>query len=1015
MLSPDQHQELLDNVVEEFTERLRQGQRPSIAEFKTRHPVAADEIEELLTSVAMIEELKNQTTTANDSLKNEIKQITKLERIGDYRIIRELGRGGMGVVFEAIHESLGRRVAIKVMPNRTFDDAKYLERFQREAQAAATLHHTNIVSVFGIGQAGEHHYYVMEFVDGQSLADLLKQLNQMSSANTEVGWEAETRDEQSIKPQTDEFGPIASKQILVHLREKFDSSLERFRWTARIGAQLADGLAYAHGLNTLHRDIKPSNLLIDKNETVWLTDFGLVKNTSHQTITKTGDIIGTPQYMAPESFEGTYDERSETYCLGLTLYEMATLKPAFANATTPELIKNITTSTPTPPKKLEPKIPRDLNRIILKSVSKEPSYRYQSAAALRDDLRAFLDDRPIAARQISLVENMWRWSRRNPAQAALSFFSAVMLLTIAVGATLALIKNNQLYQQSEERLTSAKTERRVSAQARELAESAIDVTVQSVDKLFRSIAFKNSDAANEFSLDGFGDLEGVSATLRDTDAEVLQQMLQFYSDFASDKRYRSNVQLKAISALAHRRVANIYHLMGEYETAIEAYENATSIYNEIYLTSLTNTKAVLDLVKTINECGKAIESRGNRNDKQLAVEKYQESAKILRARLAVESEQNAPLVRTELAKSLILQGSPTVQHRVGLPEMFGTPVRRQYPEMFRNRRAGNTYGIKTKYVFIDKENSAIDEALEITNDLSTQYSRRQMERLSDFAKLTISSWTEYLNWNWNEARVFLTMAKFRIYSVLADYNDKEDLQFIKAMALTRLGHYKLASKKPLQARNSLRLATELMKDLVDSDAYNPEYKFLLAQILATGYTRDTRGIKLLEESKKLLIGLVAMYESRLDYSRMLAEVCFRLGMAYRKTNDLEFAHRSFEMCNEMYKVLVPQTPRNREIQFAGFASLLYYLETLVDQGETEQAVAILESNIDALSGTGGPWSGMNSWRKGMLYSMLSIVHRKNGDSKNYKAAVQKSEDIRREIRNRRNFPGRVRRSPTSPN
>ena len=158
MLSPDQQQELLDNVVEDFTMRLRNGERPAIAEYTDKYPSISEDIEELLTSVAMIEELKTQQQPSQTTLKREMKEILKLDRIGDYRIIRELGRGGMGIVFEAVHESLGRRVAIKVMPNRTFDDQKYLERFRREAQAAASLHHTNIVSVFGIGQTGEHHY-----------------------------------------------------------------------------------------------------------------------------------------------------------------------------------------------------------------------------------------------------------------------------------------------------------------------------------------------------------------------------------------------------------------------------------------------------------------------------------------------------------------------------------------------------------------------------------------------------------------------------------------------------------------------------------------------------------------------------------------------------------------------------------------------------------------------------------------------------------------------------------------
>ena len=184
MRETDHNQQLLDEVVDDFTHRLRAGERPAISEYSDKHPEQRHEIEELLTSVAMIEELKKQPESQADSIKKEMHEICQLDRIGDYRIVRELGRGGMGIVFEAVHESLGRRVAIKVMPNRTFDDEKYLERFKREAQAAANLHHTNIVSVFGMGQAGDHRYYVMEFVDGMSLADILTKINLMSAGNT---------------------------------------------------------------------------------------------------------------------------------------------------------------------------------------------------------------------------------------------------------------------------------------------------------------------------------------------------------------------------------------------------------------------------------------------------------------------------------------------------------------------------------------------------------------------------------------------------------------------------------------------------------------------------------------------------------------------------------------------------------------------------------------------------------------------------------------------------------------
>ena len=197
---------------------------------------------------------------------------------------------------------------------------------------------------------------------------------------------------------------------------------------AQVGIQVAEALAYAHREGVIHRDIKPSNLLLDPESRVWITDFGLAK-TEGDALTHTGDIIGTLRYMAPERFRGWSDPRSDVYSLGLTLYEMLLLRPAFESADRLKLIHQVTHDDPVPPRKVDPKIPRDLETIVLKAIDKEPSRRYPSAAELAADLRRFLDDRPIRARRSGLPERAWRWGRRNPVVAGL--VAAVVLLFFA--------------------------------------------------------------------------------------------------------------------------------------------------------------------------------------------------------------------------------------------------------------------------------------------------------------------------------------------------------------------------------------------------------------------------------------------------------------------------------------------------------------------------------------------------------------------------------------------------------
>jgi hypothetical protein len=199
---------------------------------------------------------------------------------------------------------------------------------------------------------------------------------------------------------------------------------------ARLGLQVADALDYAHRQGVLHRDVKPSNLLLDLRGTVWVTDFGLAKADDSENLTHTGDILGTLRYMPPEAFEGKADARADVYALGLSLYELLALRPAFGEKDRHQLIKLVTETEPPRLGKLNPAVPRDLQTVVHKAIEKDPSHRYQTAGELADDLRRFTDDEPIHARTISPAERAWRWCRRNPLVASL--LAAAVLVT-AVG------------------------------------------------------------------------------------------------------------------------------------------------------------------------------------------------------------------------------------------------------------------------------------------------------------------------------------------------------------------------------------------------------------------------------------------------------------------------------------------------------------------------------------------------------------------------------------------------------
>ncbi|MFO0889432.1 MAG: protein kinase [Isosphaeraceae bacterium] len=480
---------LVLELAEEFLDRYRNGQRPPLKEYTDRHPELASEIRDVFPAMALMENI----AIADDSLHGDETGEAKplhappLERLGDYRIIREVGRGGMGVVYEAEQVSLGRHVALKVLPSQYLRDPRTRLRFEREAKAAARVHHTNIVPVFGVGEHAGTPYYVMQFIRGLGLDGVLDELRRLRARPGQApgpGHPAYTPrdataadlarslltgrlealggarlDLDGAQP-TDELDNVpptlagteaplpappaaepAGSSLSLLAQDPPESRSSRpgrpsyWRSVARIGHQVADALAHAHALGVVHRDIKPSNLLLDARGTAWVTDFGLAKADDQEDLTDTGDVLGTLRYMPPEAFGGRADHRGDVYSLGLTLYELLAFRPAFGERDRGRLIRQVTTEEPPRLRSLNPEVPRDLETVVHKAIERDPGHRYSTAAELAADLQRFLDDEPIRARQISAAERLVRWARRHRAVAALLAALAAVLSGGLAGMT----------------------------------------------------------------------------------------------------------------------------------------------------------------------------------------------------------------------------------------------------------------------------------------------------------------------------------------------------------------------------------------------------------------------------------------------------------------------------------------------------------------------------------------------------------------------------------------------------
>ncbi len=324
-------------------------------------------------------------------------------QLGDYRIVRELGRGAMGAVFEAIQESLGRRVALKVLPGTFALDPKRLERFRREARATARIHHPNIVPVYEVGEAGGSHYYAMEYIDGPSLDRVI----------------AEACAAAQEKKKSTKDTSTANPEYIAH--------------TVGQVAALADGVQQAHELGLIHRDVKPSNILVDSGGRYILVDFGLVKEEAAQTLTRSGEMVGTLVYMSPEQVSRRpVDARSDVYSLGATLYELLTLRGPYEGDSEHVVQNAILFKEPFPPRKLNPRLNRDLETIILHAVEKDPDRRYPSAADFAADLRRFLRYEPIRAKPQSPLTRILRRARKHKTKVAAAAALLVLLVVVAL-------------------------------------------------------------------------------------------------------------------------------------------------------------------------------------------------------------------------------------------------------------------------------------------------------------------------------------------------------------------------------------------------------------------------------------------------------------------------------------------------------------------------------------------------------------------------------------------------------
>src|SRR6516162_2917132 len=600
-------------LADEFLARCKRGEKPTIKEYCDRYPEIAEEIRDVFEAVLMVENLKPGSSDVSGSFGESVKMEGKrLEQVGDYRILCEIGRGGMGVVYEAEQQALGRRVALKVLPKTIAGSASMQIRFQREAKAAARMHHTNIVPVFDVGQEGDHLYYAMQLIHGQGLDLVIEDLKRLRAQSTAAPATDRGAGDRSIAASlvagqfekdnlategaddpdaTDAYEGSAPSSAMFPGQSAISTATTNrrgyFRSVAQIGLQTAGALSYAHSRGIIHRDIKPGNLILDTTGNAWVTDFGLAK-TGDSAMTHTGDILGTIRYMAPERFRGQCDVRADVYALGMTLYELVTLKAAYASGDRLKLMELIRDSEAASPRSVDARIPRDLETIVMKAIDKDRMRRYQSADEMAEDLQRFVNDEPIKARRIGSAERLGRWCRRNPAVAGLM---AAVLVLMAAGTAVS------TWQAVVANLARAD----LAAKNDELTDEQAKVQAR-FDMAMKAIALFHTGVSEDMLLK--------NAEFKGLRTKLLKEAASFYADREKLLAGQTDAKSRRALAAAYSQLGELTDRIGDKTEALAVHRKALALRRELAAAEGADVKTRLDVASSLLAVGWLLRTTG---------------------------------------------------------------------------------------------------------------------------------------------------------------------------------------------------------------------------------------------------------------------------------------------------------------------------------------------------------------------------------------------------------------------
>jgi len=616
----------LAQIMDDYLVSLEEATPLDLESLIAEHPALADEIRSITASLDLLHDATSQMRP--DPQQNNPQPLAGKRRLGDFEIGQEIGRGGMGVVYQARQISLERQVALKVLPFAAMWDQKQIARFRNEALAAAQLHHPNIVPVFAVGQERGVHFYAMQFIEGRSLDQVVHELRREGEAG-------------SAQPQA-----LAST-VLGHTTEAVNKSTAGLsaqhssdragycRAIAKLGQQAADALHHAHEYGVVHRDIKPSNLIVDSRAKLWVADFGLARIQNSPGVTMTGDVVGTLRYMSPEQAAGQHalvDLRTDIYGLGATLYELLTLQPAFPGEDRHHVLRDIEAKEPLLPRTLNRAIPVDLETIVLQAMSKSRDSRYTTAEAMAKDLQRFLDGKPTLARRPTLVDRTAKWVRRHRNMVALA---AGFLVILTLGSTLATLKIASEQQRTKIALVEA--EQNLARAEKHFAQAR-----RVVDR---------------FGIQLADQLQETPGTER-LRQQLLVETLKYYREFA--KQIEGDFDLQDQLAMTHLKTGVVTAKLGANRKALAEYQSAQRLLEKLLEQEPENNHLHSQLALARNNMALLFAAAGN----VPAAEREYELAIIAQKQLVANAPENVTYT-SQLAESHLNLGTLLGQSALG--------------------------------------------------------------------------------------------------------------------------------------------------------------------------------------------------------------------------------------------------------------------------------------------------------------------------------------------------------------